>query len=169
MVNEHVLRRQRIKGILLKTVNCGDEQVLTRAIYISLLSISFRHVLFIFETDLAVLVCLSRQVTVTENNEADKVSATKGNNPKLRFFSCFLLINVAVHVHVGLHLTLSRKRRALLIRLVFFISTFQIYIMLCLNFDFYIIPLTLLLTFLKQYVMCMLLADRNVNPEEQVC
>lgn len=45
---------------------------------------------------------------------------------------------------------------------------FQIYIMLCLNFDFYIIPLTLLLTFLKQYVMCMLLADRNVNPEEQV-
>ena len=36
------------------------------------------------------------------------------------------------------------------------------------NFDFYIIPLTLLLTFLKQYVMCMLLADRNVNPEEQV-
>lgn len=41
--------------------------------------------------------------------------------------------------------------------------------MLCLNFDFYIIPLTLLLTFLKQYVMCMLLADRNVNPEEQVC
>ncbi len=45
---------------------------------------------------------------------------------------------------------------------------FQIYIMLCLNFDFYIIPLTLLLTFLKQYVMCMLLAERNVNPEEQV-
>ncbi|KAK2564508.1 Multiple C2 and transmembrane domain-containing protein 1 [Acropora cervicornis] len=44
---------------------------------------------------------------------------------------------------------------------------FAIYIMLCLNFDFYIIPLTLLLTFLKQYVMCMLLADRNVNPEEQ--
>lgn len=40
--------------------------------------------------------------------------------------------------------------------------------MLCLNFDFYIIPLTLLLTFLKQYVMCMLLAERNVNPEEQV-
>jgi len=39
--------------------------------------------------------------------------------------------------------------------------------MLCLNFDFYIIPLTLLLTFLKQYVMCMLLAERNVNPEEQ--
>ncbi|XP_020625848.1 multiple C2 and transmembrane domain-containing protein 1-like isoform X1 [Orbicella faveolata] len=44
---------------------------------------------------------------------------------------------------------------------------FAIYIMLCLNFDFYIIPLTLLLTFLKQYVMCMLLAERNVNPEEQ--
>lgn len=40
--------------------------------------------------------------------------------------------------------------------------------MLCLNFDFYIIPLTLLLTFLKQYVMCMLLAEKNVNPEEQV-
>lgn len=44
---------------------------------------------------------------------------------------------------------------------------FAIYIMLCLNFDFYIIPLTLLLTFLKQYVMCMLLAEKNVNPEEQ--
>ncbi|XP_032218132.1 multiple C2 and transmembrane domain-containing protein 1 isoform X2 [Nematostella vectensis] len=43
---------------------------------------------------------------------------------------------------------------------------FMIYIMLCLNFDFYIIPLTLLLSFLKQYVMCMLLADRNLNPEE---
>ena len=40
--------------------------------------------------------------------------------------------------------------------------------MLCLNFDFYIIPLTLLLTFLKQFVMCMLLAEKNVNPEEQV-
>lgn len=77
MVNKHVLRRQRIKGILLKTVNCGDEQELTRAIYISLLSISFRHVLFILETDLAVPVCLSRQDTVAENNEADKVSATK--------------------------------------------------------------------------------------------
>lgn len=49
-----------------------------------------------------------------------------------------------------------------------FLFLFQIYIMLCLNFDFYIIPLTLLLTFLKQYVMCMLLAERNVNPEEQV-
>lgn len=40
--------------------------------------------------------------------------------------------------------------------------------MLCLNFDFYIIPLTLLLAFLKQYVMCMLMVDRNVNPEDQV-
>ena len=69
--------KELIKGILLKTVNCGDEQVLTRAICISPLSISFRHVLFIFETDLAVLVCLSRQVTVTENNEADKVCTTK--------------------------------------------------------------------------------------------
>ncbi|XP_031559234.1 multiple C2 and transmembrane domain-containing protein 1-like isoform X2 [Actinia tenebrosa] len=44
---------------------------------------------------------------------------------------------------------------------------FMIYIMLCLNFDFYIIPLTLLLSFLKQYVVCMLLTDRNVNPEDQ--
>ena len=44
----------------------------------------------------------------------------------------------------------------------------QIYIMLCLNFDFYIIPLTLLLGFLKQYVICMLMVDRNVNPEDQV-
>ena len=123
MVNKHVLRRQRIKEILLKTVNCGDEQVLTRAIYISLLSISFRHVLFIFETDLAILVCLSRQVTVTENNEADKVCATKWNKPKLRFFCCFLFINAAVHVL--LHLTLSRNRRALLIRSVFFIFPFR--------------------------------------------
>lgn len=40
--------------------------------------------------------------------------------------------------------------------------------MLCLNFDFYIIPLTLLLGFLKQYVVCMLMVDRNVNPEDQV-
>ncbi|KXJ22602.1 Multiple C2 and transmembrane domain-containing protein 1 [Exaiptasia diaphana] len=44
---------------------------------------------------------------------------------------------------------------------------FMIYIMMCLNFDFYIIPLTLLLSFLKQYVVCMLMTDRNVNPEEQ--
>lgn len=53
--------------------------------------------------------------------------------------------------------------------LIFHYFVFQIYIMLCLNFDFYIIPLTLLLTFLKQYVMCMLLADKSVNLEEQVC
>lgn len=44
---------------------------------------------------------------------------------------------------------------------------FMIYIFMCFNFEFYIIPLTLLLSFLKQYVVCMLLADKNVNPEDQ--
>lgn len=39
---------------------------------------------------------------------------------------------------------------------------------MCLNFDFYIIPLTLLLSFLKQYVICMLMSPQNLNPEEQV-
>ena len=40
--------------------------------------------------------------------------------------------------------------------------------MLVLNFNLYFVPLGVLLAFLKQYVIHVLLTDRNVNPEDQV-
>jgi hypothetical protein len=45
---------------------------------------------------------------------------------------------------------------------------FLVYIMLVLNFNLYLIPLGVLLAFLKQYVIHVLLTERNVNPEDQV-
>ena len=40
--------------------------------------------------------------------------------------------------------------------------------MLVLNFNLYFVPLGVFLAFLKQYVIHVLLTDRNVNPEDQV-
>ena len=40
--------------------------------------------------------------------------------------------------------------------------------MLVLNFNLYLVPLGVLLAFLKQYVIHVLLTERNVNPEDQV-
>lgn len=40
--------------------------------------------------------------------------------------------------------------------------------MLVLNFNLYLVPLGILLAFLKQYVIHVLLTERNINPEDQV-
>lgn len=46
---------------------------------------------------------------------------------------------------------------------------FLVYIMLVLNFSVYLFTLGILLAFLKQYVVHVLLSERNVSPEDQVC